>query len=1033
MELVRSLTVYLSAIAICCALLSCGGCSSSGGPSGTQPDFSLSAEPTTLVIAPDGTQAAQLSASAINGFSGSVQVSATLPSGFAMSPNSFSLSTGTPQQVTISASSGVLPGTVTITLTGQSGSITHTAQLQTEVDLPISSPHPPFRTLYLRTDAQYNPNALQFFPPHFTAYDSVHKRFFVSNPTLNCIDVFDATAESQIGSIIVPVPWGIDVAPDGSKMYASTAFGDVYLIDPLAMSVVQRFPSASLGSQGYAATQPFILANGELVLFGGSAEFNVDGSETFAIWDPTTNNLQVIYPEVFGQAAFVNIGQITLTADRTKVIVASADSDGNLGLYDPTTSVAVSGRAAGIVHEILTTPDGSRIFMTTDEFEVFDANTLIELDSFPFSAVSGSNSAVLSYDGSTLFSMDSYGNVTAYNTSSFLQMGWVPSFNVFDLQQSIVLAVSDETGLVVGPIGHGVAFLDTTQIETGTAQTSFDLGFVSPGTGSSSGGTSVEAQVSEPNATSAVNISSGTIYIGNMTANNISLSDKAATALAPPATTGGPVDVTVVLPDRSIQLNPENFSYGPTIVELSTNAASAEGGAQGVIFGYGLGQQPTDTTVTVGGQPTQVTQVIPTVSTFVSPYPFPMEAVLFIIPPGVAGATATVTVTTASGSSNSAVPLDYVPAVRSYPLSGAALMQGVYDPTRNVIYFTDQSQIDVFSTSGNNWLPPITISYANSTSRLLGIALSPDSNTLAVSDAGNANIYVLSPSSPSTVKSFHVQSNLEAGLQPYGLAVSNSGIVYYDGYDGGIVPPNTFHKLDSNTGQITDYEFGGQSSSYDRVLMSPDGAYVYLSRPLILDTATDSITIGYQAETDGDGNPDMSLSGDGSTLLTVNLLTDTALNVEGDIAYIDRDVWLPVAVYGQKLNEDGSLIFQPLTTGMDVLNGSTGLLVYRVELPIQIANAFDSLVIDNNDGLLFAITANGIAEINLSSLPSAASKQRNSKLKIRTPRVNQIAATVIPLSKSKRASRFDRPHLRHLNSLPLTKSRGLESEAPTAH
>lgn len=38
-----------------------------------------------------------------------------------------------------------------------------------------TGPHPPIRTRYLRTDLQYDPNALQFFPPHITAYDSVHK------------------------------------------------------------------------------------------------------------------------------------------------------------------------------------------------------------------------------------------------------------------------------------------------------------------------------------------------------------------------------------------------------------------------------------------------------------------------------------------------------------------------------------------------------------------------------------------------------------------------------------------------------------------------------------------------------------------------------------------------------------------------------------------------------------------------------------------------------------------------------------------
>lgn len=836
--------------------------------------------------------------------------------------------------------------------------------------------------------------------------------------------MFDSVAESQIGSIVIPFSWGIDVAPDGSEMYASTAFGDLYLIDPLSLSIIQHYPSATLGSQGYGATQPFILASGQLALLGGVATLNVDGSQSFAIWDPTANNLQVISVGIFGQAAFGSMGQISLTADRSKVVVSSAGSDGTLGLYDPSTGIAITGQAAGIVCEILPTPDGSRLVVTheTGQFEVFDANTLVRLDSFNSSG-NGSYSAILSPDGSTLFSTDLLGNVSAYNTNSFSQTGWVPNFDVFDSQQDIVLSVSDETGLVVGPIGHGVAFLDTTQIEAGLAQTIFDIGFLSPGTGPPSGGTAIQAQVSEQNATSAENITAGTIYIGNVSANNIALSNTVATALAPPATNGGPADFTVVLPDGSIQLNPEDFSYGPTIIELSTNAASAEGNSQGVIFGYGLGEQPSDLTVSVGGQATQVVQLVPSVAP-ISPYPFPMEAALFTIPPGNAGSVATVSVTTGNGSATSATLLNYVPAVQDFALQGAALMQGLYDPTRRVMYFTDQSQIDVFSPSSNNWVTPITISYTNSNSRLLGVALSPDGNTMAVSDAGNASIYLLDPSSPNSVKSFLVwPTGAPGNLEPWGLVVTDSGIVYYGSYESDSDPPGGFHELDTNTGQITNYSVPSlqNGDSFMRILMSPDANYVYGSGggcPSILNTSTASIVNGITACNIGDGNEDMAISSDGSTLLTADLLTDSLLNVEGDVTYVDRDVWLPLSVYGQKLNANGSLVFTPLTTAIDVHDATTGLLTYRVELPIEIANVYDALAIDDTDGLLFAITANGIAEINFSSLPTPASTQpRASHMRAQLSGPKEPIISVETNDPGRRRFKFDRPHLRHTTRL----------------
>ena len=62
----------------------------------------------------------------------------------------------------------------------------------------------------------------------------------MSNWALNRIDVFDGASESLIGSIILPFPWGIDITPDGSTMYAATMLGDIYLIDPVALTVLHQ-------------------------------------------------------------------------------------------------------------------------------------------------------------------------------------------------------------------------------------------------------------------------------------------------------------------------------------------------------------------------------------------------------------------------------------------------------------------------------------------------------------------------------------------------------------------------------------------------------------------------------------------------------------------------------------------------------------------------------------------------------------------------------------------------------------------------
>jgi DNA-binding beta-propeller fold protein YncE len=602
---------------------------------------------------------------------------------------------------------------------------------------------------------------------------------------------------------------------------------------------------------------------------------------------------------------------------------------------------------------------------------VLDASTLAELGSFP--KVPG-YSALLSQDGSTLYTVDLYSNVFAYDTRTFAQKGWVSSFNAVDLEQSIVAAVTDETGLIFGPIGHGVAFLDASTINSGHEGTQFNIGFLSPGTGPLSGGTALQTEVLT--GVPVPSITTGTVYIGNAGATSVSLSASSFTGKAPPAASGGAADFTVILPDNSIRLLPEDFSYGPTMVEVSTNASSADGGGQGAIFGYGFGQQPSDVQVMIGGQSAAVTQLLTNASpTF--PYPFPMEAVLFTVPPGTSGASENVTVTTANGSATATNALHYAAAMQSYPLPGSFLLQGLYDPYRSVMYFTDRTQIDVFSPSGESWLTPITISGTDSGTGFVGIALSPDGNTLAVSDAGNNKIYVLNPTSPSAAQSFSV--NTGTGTEPYGLAVTNAAAVYYATDNQNSGSSGGFNKLDTTTGVITGFDSVKFGDSFMRVLLSPDGARVYAndgSGIWIVNTSDDSIVEALQVTLSETGSEDAAISADGSVVLTSSLLTDSGLNVVGDIAYVDRDVWLPVAVYGQKLDSNGSLAFQPLTNGIDVLDGVTGLLQYRVALPIQAADVYDALAIDDKDGLLFVLTANGIAQVNLDALPPSPAESR---------------------------------------------------------
>ena len=103
-----------------------------GGGGGT-PDFSLSANPTSLTITQGSHGTSTITVNDINGFTGSVTLSASgLPSGvtaaFGTNP------TTSTSVLTLTASGTATTGTSTVTIQGVSGSLTHTTTLSLTVN-----------------------------------------------------------------------------------------------------------------------------------------------------------------------------------------------------------------------------------------------------------------------------------------------------------------------------------------------------------------------------------------------------------------------------------------------------------------------------------------------------------------------------------------------------------------------------------------------------------------------------------------------------------------------------------------------------------------------------------------------------------------------------------------------------------------------------------------------------------------------------------------------------------------------------------
>ncbi|MDR3776145.1 MAG: hypothetical protein P4K97_04565 [Terracidiphilus sp.] len=812
-------------------------------------------------------------------------------------------------------------------------------------------------------------------------FDPLRNRFFVSDPGGNRIVVLDAATESEIATIPVPGAYGIDETTDHSVLYAGTQIGDVYAINPATMQVTKRYMAAQIGPSGYQAFELRALASGELALLGGQGGIpGVDGYNSIGLWDPSTNALTV-------HNNFSHLGAFTLTGDRSLIVVGGLQSPGGFCTLNPGTgNVACANASNSTLYSVATTPDGKSILLpdySSGQVVVYDAKTLAQTSAFAVKGeLSSTASMIVSPDSTTLY-MGGGGMIYAYNIATGAQIGWMPNLTLEPILSggaagpiaSPNLQAFDNTGLLAGPMEQGVGFLDTSTLQTGPVGSAFPNDYIVPATGPMAGGTAIRFQGETQSAKMSA------VYLGGNPATSLSQGSGEFYATTPKGS-AGPADLYAIMADGGMLIVPEAFSYGPAILEVTPDAATAEGGGTGTVYGYGLGSTeynspiPTDLKIAVGGKSVAVTGYSPNAYGLLSP-PFNLQAATYTIPPGTAGTSADVEVTTPSGTATASNALQYMPAVQQFPLTGASLVQGIYDAKRSLYYFTDASQIRVFSRTQGQWLSPILLPAApvGMKHRLWGIALSPDGSKLAVSDAGDGMIYFLNPDSTSTVDSFGFGPAPYGGVAiPAGLAVSDSEVFYVTFASAPVDYTGGHLKIVTSSGKVVACQIFPIGSSMARTVISSDDARVFLN----IDGSVFSVNTATGDETQATVDPgccygdyDLTLSAGQTTLEATSYLYNTNLNAESYLVLNDRDALNIAYVYGAKLSPDGALLFQPSTNGIDVFDGRVGTLRARVSLPVALSENFDALVSDGTDNVLIAITgqtSSSIAVVDLSSL-----------------------------------------------------------------
>jgi YVTN family beta-propeller protein len=987
------------------AMAACGGNGSGSAtpppPPPPSPSFTLGFNPTSVALAPGNSINVSVSATPLNGFSSQVGVQISgLPTGVSASPPSLSLAVGTPQVVTLSALSTTPVFSGSLTFTGTSGSVVIPANLPLSISAVLpSSNTPPSRTRYLRTDATTE-YALEL-DTHWIIYNPNTSQFYVSDPQSNHVLVIDAATEKQVATISVPGAYGMDDTPDHKTLYVGTQVGDVYAIDTASNTVTKRYIASQIGPNGFQALSALVLSNGSVALLGAAGGIPVvDGSPTFAVWSPTSNSI-TIYGTSYGGSQLppgvpftticgptdANLFGFARTVDRTKILVSSL----NLCEVDPSTGQTSYSAPGASPAPIVTSPDGKYIALANypNQIVLLDPNTLHQIAAFDVSDQALSTSAWLfSADSATLFiATDTI--VYAYNVSTQQQIGWTPNIFLPPISGGLAggpinspnIQAVDGTGLLAGPMEEGVGFIDSSAMNTGPIGSLFTNAYLTPPAGPVAGGTQV--QWSGP--TTALN--KNKIFFGGLTATFDSFTGDLLTATTPEGAPG-PADVYVYATDGGIQIVPEGFSYGPTILEVTPNAATTEGGGSGIVYGYGFGPvlssaTPPDLEITVGGKRAAITFFNPNAYGLSSP-PFLLQAVTYTIPAGAVGA-ADVTVSNSVGTATQTGAMSYLPATQQFPLAGAQLVQGVYDSYNDQYYFTDTNQVRVFSLSQGQWLPPIPIpAPAGTTQRFWGIALSPDGSKLAISDAMAGVIYTLDPVNPSSVKTYSIGASGPAAPYtfPCGVAISDAGNVYFAVFDLAGTGDQGFFKLNTGTGAVTSYGFAnpgsGMSDANLRTVISSDNSRVYFNDDgyvFSIETATDKIVSASDYPGCCYGDYDLTLASGQQRFEATSFLYDRDLDAESFYALNDREVLNISYVYGAKLAPDGGLLFQPSANGIDVLDGRLGNLLTRISLPFALSTNYDALVDDGKDNTLIAITGatgDGIAVLNLTSISEPA-------------------------------------------------------------
>jgi hypothetical protein len=895
-------------------------------------------------------------------------------------------------------------GSVNLTLTGTSGNLARVAPLSLTIQMGTASLLP--RNNFVRTDSiavSDNPPS----EPHrrHMVLDAVRQHLFAANQAKNVVDVISTQTGAKLAEITAPGASSADISADGKTIWIGSTTQVIYEIDTLSLQVrtTHLLPLTETGFD--RPEEALIMKSGKLMV---RVRQSLTSESCLVLWDPVSNlmvNLSSAVPQVLQHG----LGPIAKFSDGSLLFVASADSSGEVALFD-SNGVLTGGPqtiGGGTIIYAAANKAGTRYGV------IFagGSGTQVNLFDQAFNPIGVYNASsptglVFSQDGSSLFVSEQFGGgfvVSSLDANNLSLLGRVPDVAVAGIPTQV--EESDGTNLLFGLGNRGISFVDAaiSTLLSRPAPSFAAVPVAQPSSGPNSGNTISNLVGSNFGSVSAV-------QFGGQSATLQSAGVTQLQVTSPASATSGSVNVAAYFQNGWSAFAPDAFSYGPQTLGVLPNAGNKNGNESIAIYGYGFGTDPSKLTVKIGGA-TATVQKIEEVSSlsslgFDATFPFPLLRATLQTPSGTPGY-ADIAVSSSDGTSTLSRGFSYLQSEQIFPKAGFYKFL-LFDQKRQHLYLSNIDHVDVFDLNAGAFIAPIQPPGGPPpNSGLRGLALTPDGAQLVIADFAAQNVYVINPDNLSGSSTFFGGITGYASSGPSRVAAASAQTVFIGMSAEGnqqsgcsaclaqmnlsAVPPTVAPAAQPEMSFLLGTPFLQSNAGGDEVFFS----FAFASgAPVAIWNASSP---GH-FETRNANAPaiDLAASADGMSFANREIaqtsIRDNDLNLIGGSASSELErIPSRTEVPGAALHQSGALLYVPFLTGpaptlppatnvnggIDILDVHSGVLRRRIFLPepfAALSTDIDGqhgsfLAIDENGQRIFAITNSGLTVIQLAAVP----------------------------------------------------------------